>query len=403
MSITKKRIGMMIAIIMALLVGVAFTGVLTPSSAAGKTYTISPKSKPIDKQMMRYSFYNKYTRQYYTIRSYMERFEKKGGGTLVLKKGTYTITNTIFVPSNVTIKLKDGAVIKKGTNTHLSKMKASRSLFHFIKPSKGQKKKVYGKYNGEKNISIIGKGNAVINMSSQKDSNCIEAGHNKGITIKGITFKNCKGGHFMELDASKNVTISDCKFLNIKDSKNVREAINMDTPDKKTGGFTAAWSKFDCTANQNVTIERCVFKNMPRAIGTHNYSGGHPHKNIKILDCKIENVSSFGIGMMYWIGSEITGCTIKGKYKNGKNTFDGILGYGLEKVDITGNHIENFRYPMLFKDYQERYAKIYNKIKDEEIEQFAQNTGKGLYNEIVLVKENNRGKDMAKIPIDIVD
>ena len=403
MNSRKKILGAALVIMLAVAVGFVFSGGLTPetASAAQKTYTITPKSKPIDKRMMNFGYYNSYTRQYYTVRSYMERMEKEGGGTLVLKKGTYSITNTIFVPSNVTIKLSNGAVIRKGTNTHLKSMPAAKSLFHFIRPSRGQKKSVYGKYNGEKNISLIGSGSATINMSYQANANCIEAGHNQNITIKGIRFTNCNGGHFMELDASKKVTVSDCKFTRIRDKVNVREAINLDTPDKKTGGFTAQWSKFDRTADQNVTIERCVFKNMPRAIGTHNYSYGHPHKNIKIRDCKIKNVKSFGIGMMYWHGVEITGCKIIGAYKHGKGTYDGILGYGIEDVTITDNHIDKFRYAMLFKYHKDNYARIVNKITRAEGDMFMSNTGgrKLAYN-CAFVQENKPWTD--KIYIDTI-
>lgn len=46
---------------------------------------------------------------YFTIRSYMEKFQKKGKGTLILKKGTYTITNTIHVPSMLRLFLKMGS------------------------------------------------------------------------------------------------------------------------------------------------------------------------------------------------------------------------------------------------------------------------------------------------------
>jgi hypothetical protein len=35
------------------------------------------------------------------LRSYLERLEKNGGGKLILKKGTYKITNTLYIPSNV--------------------------------------------------------------------------------------------------------------------------------------------------------------------------------------------------------------------------------------------------------------------------------------------------------------
>ena len=77
---------------------------------------------------------------YFTIRSYMEKFQKKGKGTLILKKGTYTITNTIHVPSNVTIIFEKGVKIVKGTKTNKKKMPAAITLFQLIRPSNAKKK-----------------------------------------------------------------------------------------------------------------------------------------------------------------------------------------------------------------------------------------------------------------------
>ncbi|MGG1574702.1 hypothetical protein [Fictibacillus sp. NRS-1165] len=65
------------------------------ASAAAPTYTVNPSSKTYKGLMMNFSTYNFYTKHYYLIRSYLEQqLEKTGGGTLILKKGTYSISNT---------------------------------------------------------------------------------------------------------------------------------------------------------------------------------------------------------------------------------------------------------------------------------------------------------------------
>ena len=92
------------------------------------------------------------------------------------------------------------------------------------------------------------------------------------------------------MDASKNVTVNNCTFTGYKASKrHTSEAINFDTPDKKTKGFTHDWSKYDCTANQNVKITKCIFSNLEKAIGTHQYSVKKYHTGITISDCTIKN------------------------------------------------------------------------------------------------------------------
>ena len=53
----------------------------------GKVYKISPKSKPLKaSKFAKSALYNKKTRAYFTIRSYMEKFQKSGKGTLILDR-----------------------------------------------------------------------------------------------------------------------------------------------------------------------------------------------------------------------------------------------------------------------------------------------------------------------------
>ncbi len=99
------------------------------------TYQVTPTTKPINKSYLKYSTYNDQTKNYYMLRSYLEKLESTKGGKLILKKGTYLVSNALYVPSNVTIELSDGAKIIKGKSTG-SKIVPSKSIFQFIRPSK---------------------------------------------------------------------------------------------------------------------------------------------------------------------------------------------------------------------------------------------------------------------------
>lgn len=53
---------------------------VTPNSVEAATksvYTISPKTVPVDKKMLKYTTYNSNTKHYYVLRSYLEKLEKK--------------------------------------------------------------------------------------------------------------------------------------------------------------------------------------------------------------------------------------------------------------------------------------------------------------------------------------
>ena len=315
-----------------------------------KTYTISPNSKPADKSLLKNPAYNKVTKHYFLIQSYMDKFEKKGGGTLILKKGTYYINTTIAVPSNVTIKLKDGVVLKKTYKKHKI-MGRSPMMFRFcaqkmyyktrydkIKPNN----RGYKKHNGVKNVSIIGQGSATIDMGGGKNMYAFFMGHNKNCRISGITFKNLKDGHFIELDAGKNITIENCKFSGLSGKKS-KEAINLDTPDVETGGFNQAWSSLDKTPNDGVTIRNCTFSSVNRAIGTHQYSYGYPPKNINIANCDFTGNydANYIIRALNWDGAVISGCTFR-------NSYCAINCPGSRNITIKNNSFTHNKYRVIW-------------------------------------------------------
>ena len=104
-------------------------------SDAKGTYSVKASTAPCNKVYKTAATYNNKTKHYYMLRSYLEKLEADGGGTLTLKKGTYKIPCTLNVPSNVTIKLKKGAILKKTTKTGSKKLKATNTMFELVAPS----------------------------------------------------------------------------------------------------------------------------------------------------------------------------------------------------------------------------------------------------------------------------
>lgn len=359
---------------------------LEAEAAKKPVYTITPQSKPYKDKFTKLSTYNKNTKQYYVIRSYLEQLEKTGGGTLIFKAGTYNITNTLFVPSNVTIRFKDGVVINKRTKTGTSKLKATGSLFQCVAPTKAGKTGCMKKYNGMKNISFIGEGTVIIDLKYTKDCVGIIIGHNRNITVSNITFQNMKGGHFLEIDASKNVKIKNNTFKNHKASTNGnKEAINIDTPDKNTKSLNVAWTSYDCTPNTGVLIQGNTFLSLERAIGTHKYSEGKLHKNIKIIDNIINYCDQDPIRIMNWDSPVITGNYI-GNVDYGTGKYRGILASGVHNPTIQNNVFENVARPIQIMAWKNsgagsQYGIIYNTLSAENIAAMQQNT-------VINVEEN---------------
>ncbi|WLV23805.1 right-handed parallel beta-helix repeat-containing protein [Aciduricibacillus chroicocephali] len=369
-----------LAAFIALLMILSFTSPVHSVAAKTKpSYTISPSSKTYKNLMMNFSTYNQYTKHYYLLRSYLERLEKTGGGTLTLKKGTYTISNTLYVPSNVTIKLQSGAKLVKGMKTGTRQFGPSSSIFQFVRPAYAYKKGVYGGYNGVKNVSIIGTGTATIDMKYYKDGIAIIAGHNQNIKIQNITFQNMYSGHFIEIDATKNATISGNTFKNSKASPNKnKEAINIDTPDKLTKGWSQQWSKFDRTPNSLLLISKNTFENLDRAIGTHKYSGDKYHDRVTIKDNTIRNTRQDAIRLMNWSNAVIENNLIKDVTRGPNNDYRGILASGAINPTIRNNTFQNTARPAQFFPWKNsgpgsEYSVTYNKLNKANIEAFETN------------------------------
>lgn len=402
-----KRAGVLLAacvLILSLWVGIAPH--LT-EAAAKKVYTVSPTTKPVNPTMLKYTTYNSHTKHYYLLRSYLERLEKEGGGTLVLKKGTYTISNVLYIPSNVTIKMKSGVNIVKGTKTGTNKFSPSKSIFQLIRPSKAAKSGVYGKYSGEKNISFIGEGTVTIDMKYEKDVIAIIMGHNQNVKVENIQFKNMYSGHFIEMDASSHVVIRNNKFTGSKasDKKN-KEAINLDTPDKTTGGWHQQWSKYDKTPNRNVTIENNTFKNVDRAVGTHKYSGGKYHDGVVLRNNNIDGTRSDAIRVMNWSNAIIEKNVIK-NVENGKAGTRGILVSGAINPTFQNNEFNNVGRIMQFIAWKNRgpgsqYAITYNKLSKANKQALLTNKAINTSETIIRISNtyNEFVKDTEKIELE---
>ncbi|MBQ4529102.1 MAG: right-handed parallel beta-helix repeat-containing protein [Lachnospiraceae bacterium] len=338
------------------------------------TYTITPTTETYHNAYIRNAGYNKYTKHFYVFRSYMEQVERNGGGTVIVKKGTYQITNEIPVPSNTTIILEDGVIFKKIGDTHTTSIKANKGIFALVDPSKMTDStfKGYTKYNGVHDVVIKGpeKGTAILDSNYQEGVQAILMCFNKNVTIENITFKNMYEGHFIELDASQNVTIRNNIFMNAKVAstdlnKCFREAINLDVPDKATGGIWRQWiKKYDKTPNDNVTITENTFTNLNRAIGSHNFTPGSAHTNIKITNNIIEKTKNDSIRLINYKNLTISGNTFRNIAggKDDPNYKRAIFLSGVNNATITNNTFKNVNRSIQINVYQYSDKKPYADI-----------------------------------------
>lgn len=355
---------------------------------SGSLFVIHPNTAPYYSSYKSRSDYNKNTKHYFLIRSYLEKLSATGGGMLVLKEGTYTITNTLCIPSNTTILLEDGVKIVKSDYTGVSWLPATGSLFQTVAYS--HTSTPFSGYKGEHDIAIIGEGGATIDINNIM-CGAIVCCHVTNLTVKGIRFLNMNTYHFIELDATKNAVISGNYFAGCTASTTARkEAINIDTPDELTHGFNQTWSSFDKTPVKNIYITDNVFENLESAIGTHKYSEDKYHTDVNISGNTFINMSAYAIRAMNWKNPVIIGnvfyntrdfslqMTITedgdtSTLRKGTIMLNGVVG-----PVITGNLFENCANPITAYHWKnfgagKSYAITYNDLSEADIAKMKKN------------------------------
>lgn len=337
-------------------------------NGTGELFIISPDSEPYKGWYKTYNTYNKKTKGYYLLRSYLERLDTLKGGVLVLKCGKYTVTNTLCIPSNTTIILEDGATIVKTDDTGTKNLTATASLFQTVSYTNSAKDGVFKGYKGEHDIKILGEGTATIDLNNIACQG-IAAAHCNRLTVSGISFKNMNTYHFIELAGNANVDIIGNYFYGYSESKTTRkEAINLDTPDAETHGFNQRWTSLDKTPNKNITISDNVFYNVECGIGTHKYTEDKPHTNVKILRNTFIDSATYSIRCMNWESPMIMDNSFIYSQPIESAEITIILN-GVKDPVITGNLFENLETPISFyhwknTGYGKDYAPVYNEVSE---------------------------------------
>lgn len=324
-----------------------------------KSYTVSPRSLPYKKKFVKQKEYNSLTRQYFMLRSYIEKLGAQGGGTLTLKKGTYRVPCTLYVASNITINLKNGAKIVKTTQTGVHSLTPTNFLFEMVSGTKAKKTRAIGGYGASANVKITGEKNSVIDLGNAKARTGIYVGHATDISVQGITFKNRKGGNYIWIESSRTINVSGCTFQEGKTGSGIksRMAVRLENIEPLDDTYPEKWGKYDKTVNQTIRVDGCTFKKPQIAVGTSICSAdGTTDKpvtryqtGIQITNNTITGYTSYAIYARGWSGAVITGNKItKGTAE--KKAAAGVYGGAVISPKITGNTFSGCEYAVHFKN-----------------------------------------------------
>lgn len=254
------------------------------------------------------------------LQSALEFIYGKGGGIVLVNKGTYLLKSGLVISANTILKAVGEVRYLRG--------RAGGAMLYNADPTD---KKMNG-YNGNGNIVIDGGiWDANIENGFYGNQNVFTLGYANGFTIKNVTFLDVVYGHAIDLSSSINVLIENSKFLGFSDNTNggryYAEAIQLDQNQKattkkdangKTVNVAASISIGlpDGTPNVNVTIRNCFFgsnpdNNDPRfgawpaGVGSHGYPEKGPVQNIVVENNTFEELSYAGVHLYKWGDTKI--------------------------------------------------------------------------------------------------
>lgn len=326
------------------------------AGAKSKTYTVGPKTVPCSASYRKRPYYNTRTKQYYMLQSYLDRLSATGG-TLKLKKGTYKIPATLYIPSNVKIQCKNGVKLKKTSVTGTKKLKATKFMFQIISGQKAKTKETVGAYTASKNVTIQGTGKVTVDLGKVSGATAVYAGHASNLNIKGISFKNKKGGSYIWIEGSRNVTVSGCTFDRGTDRAGMknRMAIRLETINKNTNDFTGKWSKLDNTKNKKIVIQNNTFNNPDVGVGTTKSvvvkkaakTTQYNQTGISVTGNTFTNTKKAAVYAVLWSKPVIKKNTVK---RTGNNSRAGaaVYGYGVTEPSVSSNTISGCKYGVCF-------------------------------------------------------
>jgi len=225
------------------------------------------------------------------IQNALNAASASGGGTVYIPPGTYNIGATLQIFAGTTLLLTPKTVMFRTFSS--SPMLAN-----------GANGASYSGYNGQGNIRIIG---GIWESRAQAYPTTpamgMSIGHGTDIIIQDLVISNIGGYHAIEINACKNVRIKNCRFTGFIDtgSRSYSEAIQIDLA--KGSAYFGWFGAYDNTPCEDVVIDSCYFgpsgtsgtTSWPSGIGTHSYTAGYYHTNVKMINNYFDGMTEFAI------------------------------------------------------------------------------------------------------------
>lgn len=310
-------------------------------------YTVSPSTAPYNNAWVNTSYYNSDTKYYYLLRSYLDEMAEQGG-TLILQAGTYDIPYTLFVPSNVTIRLSDGVVINKTADVGNAPSAAANILFAFADSADASEGSLVKGYAGVHDSSVIGEGTVRLNTSCAGTTMFL-LGHNSDIEISNLAITLEDGTSYgVKVYGSENVTISNCT---VTSTKNAVTPVLVESAGGTCTSAPAKWCSLDGTISRNLRIEDCFFSGTQYGIYNRYYVSGKYFSGFSVNNTVFSGITKEAVQLRNDSATSIRNCTFENIAEGAaESSYTAVHFYGSKNPVITGNTFDRVPMAVIFSN-----------------------------------------------------
>lgn len=240
------------------------------------------------------------------IQSILDIAITRGAVYCHIPKGTYRLTNRLFLSTNTKIVMDKGVTLIR-----------DHPAGWFVNGKPGDS---FTGYNGNGNITIEGgvlDGNLV---NHNNYFNAIGLARGQNIVLRNIEIRDVRGAHAVDLNACKDVLIEKCRFkgydinytVNGDGGSKEREAIQISAHTEGGFNFFGTWDGLPC---ENVTVRDNYFGKSdnlpayPAGVGNHGHTFDKYNKNIRVYDNTFDGMTFAGVRPFVFHNTWIKGNT----------------------------------------------------------------------------------------------
>jgi Pectate lyase superfamily protein/Right handed beta helix region len=217
--------------------------------------------------------------------------------------GTYKITTALFIYEGTTIRAHEKAIFKREHDGNIFQNTPTGDM-----NSTG--------YNGNGNIRIEG-GTLDMQGDIYGNGTAIAFGHSHDVVFKGITIKDVTIGHAMEINSSRDVLVTECRFLGYDKADTQRiyaEAVQLDLA--KSSGVLPWFGSYDHTPCKNIIMTKNFCGASEKMGPWGRFTGSHAgtikrwHENVVVTDNIIHDCLDYAVETYSWNNVVISGNVI---------------------------------------------------------------------------------------------